>query len=81
MVAVEPEEEVDEKLPPTSSCIVKALQDLQVYATLRGDTEFLDGQWDIAAYMDIVKGRSIQEATQTRITNFFSSCRSQSSAK
>ena len=60
-----------DKETPTSSCIVKALEDVNIYATLRGDTDFLDGKWDIMTYMDIVKARVIQESTQKRITDFY----------
>ena len=59
-----------DKETPTSSCIAKALEDVNIYATLRGDTDFLDGKWDIMTYMDVVKARVIQESTQKRITDF-----------
>ena len=44
----------DTKEPPSSSKIKQNLEEILVYATLRGDTEFLDGKLNLNAYSDVV---------------------------
>ena len=61
----------DTKEPPSSSKIKQNLEEILVYATLRGDTEFLDGKLNLNAYSDVVASRVIVESKQTKLTDYF----------
>ena len=58
-------------LIPSSPFVAKALQDIMMYSTNRGDIEFLEGKMEISTYIDIVRSRTIQECVQTSLTQFF----------
>ena len=66
-----PLEKAKVKPAPTSTTVAQSLEDIQIYATLRGDTSFLDGDMDVASYLEIVRSRIDGESFQIRITGYF----------
>ena len=66
-----PLENAKVKPAPTSTTVAKSLKDIQICATLRGDTPFLGGDMDVASYLEIVRCRIAGESVQTRKTDYF----------
>ena len=65
--------DTDEKPAPTSARVKDYLEDLIVYATLRGGLEFLKGKVSMSGYFEIVALRARDQSIQTKITDFFPS--------
>ena len=56
----------DEKPDLISAQVRDYLEDLMVYATLRGDLEFLEGKVGMCGYSEIVASRARYESIQTK---------------